>query len=283
GDKSMMESRVWPKPIPASASTKTPRASGPRWASFAAMPPAIASSSCVPGRRSSSRKPAMPHMRSHPYLHAIIGDFPAGRLDRRPLARVFAQRRIGVVDVNVDLAANVERRELFEAAILSRHVHMADALPRLVEQALSDHLVVGVERAVEEKERRACKPGAERIVEFCAARNEIEVVPARCVRHLQANRIAFLGPETGACGCVLKIESDLAWHGKGLDSDPDGTGGPFDRKWAVKPHSDALHEFRIEHVEDVVRGQHVEHAGSPIDGEGLPLAEREQASDRVDI
>ena len=62
GDRSTMESRVWPKPSPASGSTKVPPASGPRWASRAAMAPATASSSCDPGRRSSSRKPAMPHM-----------------------------------------------------------------------------------------------------------------------------------------------------------------------------------------------------------------------------
>src|SRR5215475_9698328 len=128
------------------------------------MAPAIASSSCVPGRRSSSRKPAIPHMRSHPYLHAIIGDFPTGRLNRGTLARIFAQRRIRVVDVNVDLAADIERRKLLEAAVAARHVHVSDALTSLVEKPLGNHLVFGVERAVKNEERRSFEARAKSIV-----------------------------------------------------------------------------------------------------------------------
>ena len=42
-----------------------------------------------------------------------------------------------------------------DRAVSPRHVHMADAIAGLVEQALHDHLVIGVERAVEKQERRS--------------------------------------------------------------------------------------------------------------------------------
>src|SRR4029079_14256944 len=154
-----------------------PRASGPRWASFAAMAPAIASSSCVPGRRSSSRKPAMPHMRSHRYLHAIIGDFPTSRRSRGTLAGIFAQRRIRVVDVDVDLASDIERLKLLEPAVMARHVHMAYALASLVEKPLGNHFIIGVERAVKKDERRSPESRTQRIVKSRAAGNEEEIAP----------------------------------------------------------------------------------------------------------
>src|SRR3954463_8070249 len=206
GDKSMMDRRVWLRAIPASASTNTPRASGPRWASFAAMAWATASSACVPDRRSSSRKPAMPHMLSDPYLHPIIGDFPPGTFDRRPLWRILAQRRIGVVDVDEDLAADAERRDLLDRARAPRHVHMPHAVARLVEQALGNHLVVGVERAVEKQERRPFDPCSQHVVELGASRDIEEVMPAVGVGDFQAGGITFLRAEAGSGFLVLEIE-----------------------------------------------------------------------------
>ena len=61
---------------------------------------------------------------------------------------------------------------------LPRHVHMPHAIARLVEQALGDHLVIGVERAVEKQERRPFEPCAQRVVELGAAGDIEEVVPA---------------------------------------------------------------------------------------------------------
>ena len=43
-------------------------------------------------------------------------------------------------------------------------------------------------------------------------------------RHFQAKGVAFLRAETSACARVFQIERDLAWYGKSLDFDPDGTG-----------------------------------------------------------
>src|ERR1039457_4364680 len=150
GERSMMARRVWPKAIPASASTKTPLASGPRWASFPAMAPASAASSWVPERHPRSRKPAMPHMTLNPHLHPIIGHFPPGSLHGSPLRRVLAQHGIGIIDVDEDLTLYVKRGEGGHGPPLPRHVHVPHAVPRLVEQPLRDHLVIGVEGAVEE-------------------------------------------------------------------------------------------------------------------------------------
>src|SRR5262245_64228162 len=84
---------------------------------------------------------------SDPHLHPVISDLPARAFDRGAFGRAFAQNGIGVVNVDEDLAADAEWSQLGNAARVSRHVHMADALAGLVEQTLGDHLVIGVERA----------------------------------------------------------------------------------------------------------------------------------------
>ena len=92
------------------------------------------------------------------YRHPVIRDFPARRVKRRPLRRILAERRVGIVDVNENLAADPEIGEGGDGAIATRHVHMTDPIAGLVHQPLHDHLVIGVEGAVEEQERRAGKP-----------------------------------------------------------------------------------------------------------------------------
>ncbi len=122
-----------------------------------------------------------------------------------------------------DLAGDVERRELRDAAGAARHVHMADALTGLVEQPLGDHLVIGIERAVEEEQRSALEPRAQRIVQLGAAGDEEEMLTRRGLGHLQAGRIAFLRAKPRAGSGFFEIKRDLARHTEGLDGDADRT------------------------------------------------------------
>ena len=98
--------------------------------------------------------------------------------------------------------------------------------PVLLSKPLGNHLVIGVERAVEEEERRPFDPCAQRVVELGAAGDIEEVVPACGVGDFQAGGIAFLRAETGPGLLVLEIKRDLARHREGLDghahADPPG-------------------------------------------------------------
>ena len=113
---------------------------------------------------------------------------------------------------------------------------MADALAGLVDQPLRDHLVIGVERAVEEQQRRALEPRPQRIVELGAARDEEEMTAGRGLGHLQADRVAFLRAEAGAGSGVLEIKRDLARHREGLDGDAGRTSRTLDREGTPERH-----------------------------------------------
>src|SRR5262245_58430768 len=115
---------------------------------------------------------------------------------------------------------------------------MADALAGLVEKTLGDHLVIGIERAVEKEERRVLEPRAKRIVEPSAAGDIEEVAPRGRVGDLEARSVAFLRAETPLGGLVLEIERDLARHWKRLDRDADRRA--FHGEGASEFHRDAL-------------------------------------------
>ena len=76
--------------------------------------------------------------------------------------------------MDVDLAADAEVLEGRDGALGPEMLHVAHAGAGLLHQALADHLVVGVERAVEEDERRALEAVGERRVDLGAARHIIE-------------------------------------------------------------------------------------------------------------
>src|SRR4029453_11002312 len=182
------------------------------------LPPAIAPSRlptlCRPMSSPSAKcGPRGRAKASDPHLHPVIGDLPACTFDRDAFGRAFAQNGIGVVDVDEDLAADAERSQLGNAARVPRHVHMADALAGLVEQALGDHLVIGIERAVEEEERRAFDPRTKCIVKPGAAWDIKEVTPRGGVADLEARGVAFLRAEISLRGLVLEIERNFARHG----------------------------------------------------------------------
>src|SRR5262245_6754453 len=119
---------------------------------------------------------------------------------------------------------------------------MADALAGLVEKPLGDHLVIGIERAVEEEERRALEPRAKRIVEPGAARDIEEVTPRRGVGDLEACGVAFLRAEIPLRGLVLEMEPDFARTGKRLACDADRTRQAFDGEGPPEFHRDAADE-----------------------------------------
>src|SRR6516162_7888527 len=156
-----------------------------------------ASSSWEPERRSRSRMPAMPHMALHPYHHTIIGDFPTRRLNSRSLRRILAQHWVRIIDMDENLTLDPETGEGSNRAAWAGDVHMADALPGLVHQPLHDHLVVGVERAVEKQQRCPFESRRGRRVDFGAVRHIKEMAVGPGLGYVQPDRVTLLS--TQAC------------------------------------------------------------------------------------
>ncbi len=153
-----------------------------------------------------------------------------------------------------------------------------------MKEAGADHLVVAPQRAVEEQQRGAAQPRPELVVERGASRQVIEALARGRARDRQADRILRALCQSLLDRRVFEVEGDLARHAEGFDAQAG-------RPTVARPEIDGLVEcdrpprdtVGIEHVEDAVRAEHVEHARRRIERELLALAQSQETGDRIDI
>src|ERR1700733_14917230 len=77
------------------------------------------------------------------HIHPVIRHFPAGGFYDGTLRRFVEQDRIGVIDVQEDLALDLQSFEGGDGAVGAAIAHMAHAAPGLLTGAGADHFVVG--------------------------------------------------------------------------------------------------------------------------------------------
>src|ERR1700730_12466158 len=151
-------------------------------------------------------------------LHPVMGHLPAGLRKKAALGRAVDQDRIGIVDVDEDLALHGNVAEGRDGAAGAARAHMPHALSRLRTEPEADHLVVLPQRAVEQDDRRAGQALPQAVGHLRAAGNVEK--PALARAYLHADRVARLACELiGRIAC-LEIERDLARNVEQLDREP---------------------------------------------------------------
>ena len=172
--------------------------------------------------------------------------------------------------------SNSQRREGRHRSFRARHGDMAHAGTGLVREALGDHFVIRVERAVEEDQRGALQAPAKVGVDGGAARNVVEGRASGGVADFQADAVALARAEGGAS--TLEVQRHLARHRIWLDDQPachlDGL---------AERQGDARYGLGAQHVEDAVGRQCVEHALRGVKGEDHALAQAQEAGHVIDI
>ena len=155
--------------------------------------------------------------------------------------------------------------------------------PVLSSSPAFDHLVVGVERAVEEHELGALQPFDHRAVEMSAAWNVEEARTRGRIADLQPHGVAGLRAVTGAGRGIFEVERDLAGNGKRLDHEAEVFGRALELDRLVERQLATRHDASGEDIEDGVCADHLMHAVGGVHRKRLHFAQMDQAGNVIDI
>src|SRR5690349_2650946 len=117
--------------------------------------------------------------RSEHNFQAVARHLPAGGLHRRAFGRTGAEHRVGVVDVDEELARDAEIGERRHRSLWTGDAQMAHAASRLCSKTGPDHFVIVPKRAVEEQEPLALDASGELTVDGSAGGDVVEVLSRR--------------------------------------------------------------------------------------------------------
>src|SRR6266478_7424236 len=135
------------------------------------VPRRCSAARCYRAKRLSSRSSSS---RSKHDLRSIGGNLPARALDDLALGGVVQQRRVGIVDMQKYLSADIQPGKALDSAMVARHRNMSHALSGLVAEAGRDQFVVAPHRAIEEDQRRTGKARLQIVVDGRAGGEKIE-------------------------------------------------------------------------------------------------------------
>jgi hypothetical protein len=130
-------------------------------------------------------------------------------------------------------------------------------LAGLFHEALSQHFVVRVERAVEEDERRALEPVGKVLVHHRAARHVEERLSGSPRGYFQSDGVALPAAVVRIRRAAFEIQRDLAGHRERFDVET----GLGDRRRLPERQLTARHDLGIENVENGVRLERAQDAG----------------------